>query len=55
MTMGGFENTNPLAGFGAPRNEPNLAVANGFVKTKPVADSSTPATRRHWASLKIRT
>jgi hypothetical protein len=43
MPSGEFENTNPTNGFAALRNEPNLAVANGFEKTNPAADSSTLA------------
>jgi len=35
-----FENTNPMAGLAALRNEPNLAVADGLVKTNPTGDSS---------------
>jgi hypothetical protein len=54
MPLGEFENTNPMAGA-APSIEPNLGVANGFVKTNPTADWSALATRGHWASLKIRT
>lgn len=42
-------------GFAALRSELNLAVADGLVKTKPIADSSAPWPRSRWASLKIRT